>query len=483
MDSEDQEILAKIGQLTGQINRHKNNRGTEHRTYTPTASASIHPSGETLQSSKHNTYSRAYPQANAGWRGGHPARGYRVGKAPIHRNRTLVLNGGTATPPTADPLDMNMNAVEQNFNAPIVEPAWVSKQDRHLQLINTSIFEKDSQVRAKAMEETRKLKALVRDAREKTKLTRHLQRAASSPHVFSGRQFKPGTTTAAYEINVQGIQFRVAQNGSKLVKVPGERSHIIAAYGNVELSSRTNDLQLLGDINAAKSTPKFAVVGGVKFHRSKNGNMYRGGIIKIYRKNLTVKKVNEPCKPFNTTGSCPKGPRCRYIHDHSKTAVCKEFLSKGSCPSGESCDLSHDLTPERTPACLHFAKGHCSNPQCRYSHVRVSPSAPVCRAFAVYGYCKRGADCEERHVHECPDFSSTGTCPTKGCKLPHRHKAHVMRNANRGEVSGEDQSSDLSSDDEAIDSDDVDSDDLDEEYFGEHPPDNQHMQQDYVELS
>jgi hypothetical protein len=137
---------------------------------------------------------------------------------------------------------------------------------------------------------------------------------------------------------------------------------------------------------------------------------------------------------------------------------------------------------------LHFAKGNCSNPNCRYTHVRVSPTALVCRAFGIYGYCEKGASCTERHVNECPDFSNTGTCTTKGCKLPHRHKASVMRNitARNGESSTE-ESSDMSSDDEddEIGSDDVDSDDLDEEFFGDEDGNIDSdipMQQDYVQL-
>lgn len=184
-------------------------------------------------------------------------------------------------------------------------------------------------------------------------------------------------------------------------------------------------------------------------------------------------------------GSCQNGPRCRYIHDPSKVALCKVFLQKGSCPSGDSCDLSHELTPERTPFCLHFAKGNCSNPNCSYTHVRVSPSALVCRAFGIYGYCEKGAECSERHVHECPDFSNTGMCATRGCKLPHREKASVMRtNAARLSASPEEES-DVSSDEEEIGDDDIDSDDL-EESFGDDDGNidtDIPMQQDFVTLS
>lgn len=329
---------------------------------------------------------------------------------------------------------------------------WVAKTGRHLQLINTSVYEKDTQNRAKAMEETRKQKLKQRDDREKTKLHKHIQRLGGGN--IGGPANHP---TANYEIDVQGIRFRVTKNGSKLTKVEG-------------------------DFNAARSTPKTALVGGVRFYRTKNGNMYRSGIIKAHRNTRVVKKINEPCKAFSTTGSCSKGPRCRYIHDPSKVAACKEFLQKGSCPSGDSCDLSHELTPERTPACLHFARGNCSNANCHYTHVRVSPSALVCRPFGIYGYCEKGADCEDRHVHECPDFSNTGKCTTKGCKLPHRHKASIMR------ITAEEENSDVSSDedDEEIDSDDVDSDDLDEEFFGDDDGTTDSdvpMQRDYVQFS
>lgn len=80
-----------------------------------------------------------------------------------------------------------------------------------------------------------------------------------------------------------------------------------------------------GDSNAAKSTPKMATVGGVRFYRSKNGNLYRSGIVKAQRyansldttnsrwfsgqsnfdtsRKYEVKKIDEPCKIFSTTGS------------------------------------------------------------------------------------------------------------------------------------------------------------------------------------
>jgi hypothetical protein len=175
-------------------------------------------------------------------------------------------------------------------------------------------------------------------------------------------------------------------------------------------------------------------------------------------------------------GQCPRGPLCPYIHNPAAVAICKEFLQTGSCPAGDACDLSHDPTPERVPACLHFLRGKCSNPSCRYAHIRVNPSALVCRDFAVLGYCGRGVNCSERHVHECPDYANTGACRSLKCRLPHVDRAGQIRkhSANsaekiskrESESPGEDSDGDLSSageDYDGNDSDDVDSDGLEED--------------------
>ncbi|PQE04092.1 CCCH zinc finger protein [Rutstroemia sp. NJR-2017a BVV2] len=523
MSSEDQAILEKISQLAGQINKHKNQKPYEQqeRTTSP-AIANNHGT----QHPHHNTRAHGYhPYATSAWRpsrgsyrGSYSPRGYRGGRQPsIVRHRTLILNGNTSTPPSQP--DTGNVTPSTDENETLSSAGYITKTDRHLQLINKSYFEKDSQTRAKAIEETRKQRLKQRDDREKLKLSRHLQRLGN------------GTSSSAiqsngannYEVFVNGIRFQVTKNGSKLVKVPGESSS--SSHRVVPLFVSFCSLGS-GDLNSANATPKTTLIGGVKFHRSKNGNMYRSGIVKATslslheltnnvqgnpRSSKLTNRVNHllPRVPLlqsqiqlfalcnrggpsgcqlttSYLGTCNKGPRCRYIHDASKVGVCKDFLLKGSCPNGDSCDLSHDLTPERTPTCLHFAKGNCSNPDCRYTHVRVSSTALVCRSFGIYGYCEKAATCTERHVHECPDYSNTGTCTTKGCKLPHRLKASVIRkNANAG-ASAED-SSDISSDEEdEIDSDDVDSDAIDEEFFGHDDEDKDlemSNQQDYVHFS
>lgn len=115
---------------------------------------------------------------------------------------------------------------------------------------------------------------------------------------------------------------------------------------------------------------------------------------------------------------------------------------------------------------MHFLRGRCANPECRYAHVRVTPGAPVCRAFATLGYCDKGDACEEKHVHECPDYANTGACNKKRCQLPHVDRAGQIRKAAAAAAAAEgDDESDASSEEEtydAIDSEDVDSDEFDD---------------------
>ena len=175
-------------------------------------------------------------------------------------------------------------------------------------------------------------------------------------------------------------------------------------------------------------------------------------------------------------GKCTKGPLCPFTHDTSTVAICPIYFQTGQCPAEENCDLSHDPSPERVPTCLHFLRGRCSKSECRYAHVRVNPSAMVCREFSIFGYCSKGILCDQHHVHECPDWSNTGSCQSKRCRLPHVDRAGQIRRqtANKSdaftevgnEASDESEEDDLSSEGEdlyEIDSDDIDSEGLNDD--------------------
>ncbi|KAG5976834.1 hypothetical protein E4U55_007166 [Claviceps digitariae] len=465
MSAEERDLLARIGQLAGQINRHKSHQAGaapyHHQQRTGIRRPFIPDAATCDGGTNYKKGGNAYRG-----RGAYPGAAYRIGRPPTvsHRHRTLHLNPAG-------------NACDSNHSSPGSTPGnsgWVSRIDRHRQLINANVYEKESQSRVKAIEETRQKKLRSRKNYEKLRFNDYLRNLAGTASATAN--FNP--TTGRNELMIEGIRFLVADGGKKLVKSPGKKEvrelrkpvhqALIVSFPlvtNVALFASADDRY--------STTPKTAVVAGVKFHRTKTGNLVANRIVQtqryvakpvamsmltMSRRSGNQKKVSQPCKIFSTTGSCPKGPSCRYQHDPTKVAICRDFLKDGKCPSGESCDLSHETTHERMPDCLHYAKGHCTNPDCLYTHSKAGPSALVCEAFGYYGFCDQGADCTERHVYECPDFSNTGTCKTKGCKLLHRERASLLRH--QVAKADEDMDEDVSSDEEAVGSDDVDSDDV-----------------------
>ncbi|KAH7329025.1 hypothetical protein B0I35DRAFT_473673 [Stachybotrys elegans] len=380
MTEEDKELLARISQLAGQINRHKNQQAGHQ------PAPSYHPPQH-----RHNTYRHA--------------------SAPY-------------------PLEVEVVAV-------------IALRLFTTILINANVYEKESQNRAKAIEETRLRKINSHHSREKHQFDAFVQHQAGAGHGSTN----VATSTGKNEITIDGIRFGVMDGGKKLVKLQGRPA-------NAGSRTRTPTAYFLSgdDLNSASTTPKTTTIAGVKFYRTKTGNLVANRIVQSHRRSGKIRKNGQRCKIFSTTGSCPKGPTCRYTHDPHKVAICKDFLKDGTCARGESCDLSHDLRPERVPNCLHYAKGHCAKADCAYTHSKSPAGAPVCADFGFYGYCDKGAECTERHVFECPDFSNTGRCKNRGCKLLHRERASVLR---RADEAGEDVSSD-----EEADSDDVDSDEV-----------------------
>ncbi|KAK2740751.1 hypothetical protein FQN57_005983 [Myotisia sp. PD_48] len=398
MMTEEDELLARISQLAGQINQHKNQ--------------SVYPVRGRYSGIPHSS-SGPHRRGNTGWR---PYRGRGRGGArpPLvgpHRHRTLVLNGqNTSSDHAGTTVSAHTSPDEVANSNTGAKGGWVAKRDRHMQLINSSIFNQETQARNKAIEETRRLKMQKKAQKEEMMVLRHAHQAPGQP-----------SDQRAFTILVENIPFQVTQGGSKLVKLSSEdffgKSFIFEpAY------------TFIGNPSTANATPKKVKVGG----------------------------------------TCFKGPACPYIHNPDKVAICKQYLQTGNCDARDACDLSHEPSPERSPACLHFLRGRCTNDSCRYAHVRVTPGAPVCRDFALLGYCIKGNTCEERHVHECPNYANTGNCGNKKCPLPHVDRAGQIRklNANKVENSGDGElEDDISSEEEAydeIDSDDIDSDDLDE---------------------
>ncbi len=138
------------------------------------------------------------------------------------RNRTLVLNNTSVASSTnarersldaAPPSTKALQSEDEEPISPQPTHCWVTKHDRHMQLINSSVYDKESQARNRAMEETRRQKALRRDQREKQKIERHLDTLTSRAGQAS---------TVSHELSINGLRFQVADGGSKLVRVRGQ---------------------------------------------------------------------------------------------------------------------------------------------------------------------------------------------------------------------------------------------------------------------
>lgn len=90
-----------------------------------------------------------------------------------------------------------------------------------MQLINTSIYDQETQARQKAIEETMKQKTQKKAEIEKAKVIQHAQRN-------DGPQFSNTTggnqASKPYTILVNDIPFKIAQGGGKLIRLSSERA-------------------------------------------------------------------------------------------------------------------------------------------------------------------------------------------------------------------------------------------------------------------
>ncbi|KAK6717421.1 hypothetical protein SNK05_000616 [Fusarium graminearum] len=255
MSEEERELLARIGQLAGQINRHKNGQTG------PRAPPNLHPAHH-----RHNSYRHASSP--------YPARHNRIGRPPAaHQHKTLHLNADSS------------NASRSASSGAETPPGWVSRNDRHRQLINANVYERDTHNRAKAIEQTHQNKINGYRQREKTQFNEFLKHQAGA----SSAQTNPAGQN---ELTVQGVQFRVMDGGKKLVKIPDAPN------------------------SSSSRTPKTATVAGVRFYRTKTGNLVASRIVNDHRRSGVVKKIDQLCKIFSTTGISSfydwSGPRLHH---------------------------------------------------------------------------------------------------------------------------------------------------------------------------
>lgn len=216
--SEDLELQNQIAQLAGRINRHKTAETQPAYTAAPHYSYGNGNASHVATETK-TMYWTGHHSGWAPHRGtpyGAPRGRGRGARAVPHRNRTLVLNSGASTPGSTG--SQESQGTSGNALTDLSTTGWVTKRDRHMQLINSSVYERKTQERTEAIEATRQKKRVAQEEREKARVNSHFQ----SLHPQATRQ---STDVAApHHIYVHDIRFLVADGGSKLLKAPGRAS-------------------------------------------------------------------------------------------------------------------------------------------------------------------------------------------------------------------------------------------------------------------
>ena len=154
-----------------------------------------------------------------------------------HRNRVLILNAPVESAHEADVgpqpfADPTVGSSSSNGVAGVnsTTGSWVSKRDRHMQLINTSVYDKETQLRKKAIDETLRQKTLQKGQRERAKIANYL--GSVNNHAGRSKVVPSATGLANYEISINGLRFRVLNGGSKLSRILGIlRNHMALNYG------------------------------------------------------------------------------------------------------------------------------------------------------------------------------------------------------------------------------------------------------------
>lgn len=241
VDTEDHGLRSKIARLSGRIQRQKlaQQAGLNHN------------HAESWRAQRGTPY------------GGHFSGG---ASTPPHRHKVLVID----TQGNHESLDDDSDMEEGEI------PQWIRKDDRHLQLINTSVFDKQTLQRTLAIEKTKRKKIQHRTNQEKGMLARHIQ--------TGGQGHRQTRKHAAAEgekyLVVNSIRFLVTEGGSRLIKTDGRSDR---TYSGLKILTYRED-----EPNKYYVTPKRANVGGVIFHRSKTGNLYRGGLVQLHRSACTT---------------------------------------------------------------------------------------------------------------------------------------------------------------------------------------------------
>ncbi|KAL2312262.1 ZC3H3 protein [Schizosaccharomyces pombe] len=329
----EQQLLENIASLAGAINQYKNEKE-------PT---------QVLDAAKVNKNTRSYPYS-------------------VSRNYSFILNKSNRSKSTAASPPYVIPSTSSNADDANKEPEkqstsdYVSRKNRHMQLIKKNILEHDLQARKANLESYR------------AKLEKEYKTLAENK-----------------------IQQRLSDGTKQLVTIDG-----------LQYITGVSDTKWLEFVSAKGQCPKY---------------LYWNNKSYLLKKKRFLKEVgNSPsavyCRYYNANGICGKGAACRFVHEPTRKTICPKFLN-GRCNKAEDCNLSHELDPRRIPACRYFLLGKCNNPNCRYVHIHYSENAPICFEFAKYGFCELGTSCKNQHILQCTDYAMFGSCNNPQCSLYH----------------------------------------------------------------
>ncbi|KAJ2956972.1 hypothetical protein NQZ79_g7225 [Umbelopsis isabellina] len=245
-------------------------------------------------------------------------------------------------------------------------------------------------------------------------------------------QSPPGSKPAARPnrtVMINGVTFVADASGKKLT-----RKDVIPT---ATPSSLVAKMQAATTVPSSTYTPQKAQVEGVEYVRTKGGNLIRAELAKerqLQKAKALKAKSEEKLKRKQVAAAAraerkkkrtsrSKGGHLVYVKE-PEGYVRQGRHGKSLVLQGNQIDKSkvycgYYTRYEIMPHCSHFQRGKCERVNCPYPHVRVSPQASVCKAFALEGYCSKGVDCKNKHIHVCPDFAETGKCENATCKLPH----------------------------------------------------------------
>lgn len=466
--SEEERLKAEIAKLSGAIQTHKEQQNHQPPSYQlygggyASRGRGYYPTASTSSRGAYNGARGGYHAPTA------PGRGRGRGATSVPpRNRTLILNEAASKPPSQTSAAVSPSGSTDKKDSSLTSnraaaPAgstdgWVKRKSTHnMSLVSASTFQRTEPARLAALEATRKAKAQAKAAS-----------TSSTAKASRGRPAKASSSVRRGdnmgEVVIDGVVFEFDPSGTKLVKKAVQPSVSVDASASTSVS----------EAGAGPSTPVTSTVvplktsiNGQDYIRTKRGNLIsaellakrkaqreaqakmgrldkmvgqisaiqatRNGAVRTKpgARALDAKKARTLCTFFNKTGQCKRGLSCPYLHDSSKIALCPKVLRPSGCtlPKG-TCPLSHTPRAERVPHCVHYLRTRkCRNgDECLYTHsdkLHDGMATRICRDFSEYGWCDRGAECEQRHTYECPDFAEKGKCDRKGCKLVHVIRAH-----------------------------------------------------------